>query len=192
MAKMTNCAICGKEIKKGFFSEESETLSLSLDVSITCCTECSKVFSDAEVFDHERFARKIYNYQKNNKRKLTDAEIGRMFLQYTSDIQNHILTTDCDRYVGFCGFCYCDEDGNFAVKEHQLGFCSRDIGTIDMVASQINNRLYHDVFFNKNDITKIAYRRKKLGDPYGLFSAAYSYDIILNDEKTFTYKPLQN
>lgn len=189
MAKMTKCAICGKEIKKGFFSEESETLSFTLDVSITCCKECEETFRDAEVFDHERFGRKIYNYQKNTKRKLTDAEIGHMFLQYTSDMQNHILKTDCDRYVGFCGFCYCDEDGNFAVKEHQLGFRSRDIGIIDMVVSKANNMLCHDVFFDKNDITKIAYRRKKLGDPRGPFGAAYSYDIILNDENTFTYKP---
>ncbi len=191
MAKITNCAICGKEITKGFLSGDADTLSFSLDVSITCCEECAKTFKDPEVFDHARFAKKIYNYKKVTKRKLTDGEIGRMFVQYTSDIQNHRNSKYFETEIAYNGFYHCDGNGNFSVKEFQLGFINSDVSVNDMAKSIIASQLIRggEGVFDKNDISKIAYRRKGIGDPCGLFSVAYTYDIILNDEATFTYKP---
>ncbi len=189
MSKVTSCAFCGKPITKGFLSGDATSLSFSLDVSVTCCEECEKKYSNELYYSHDRFAKKIYNYQKKAKVKLTDRQIARYFLQYTNDINKHNEKTAFEATPEFYAFYNYDEKGRFSVEEFQLGFRSRDIKIDDMAISKIENYTAIDNVFDKNDITKIAYRRKRLGDIRGLFSAAYTYDIILNDETVFTYKP---
>lgn len=189
MSKVTNCAFCGKQITKGFLSGDATELTLSLDVAITCCEECEKKYSNELYYDHERFAKKIYNYQKKAKVKLTDRQIAHYFLKYTNDINKHNEKMAFEATPEFYAFYNYDEKGRFSVEEFQLGFRTRDIKIYDMALSKMENVTAIDNVFDKNDITKIAYRRKRLGDICGLFSAAYTYDIILNDETVFTYKP---
>ena len=177
MSKVTNCAFCGKQITKGFLSGDATELTLSLDVAITCCEECEKKYSNELYYDHERFAKKIYNYQKKAKVKLTDRQIAHYFLKYTNDINKHNEKMAFEATPEFYAFYNYDEKGRFSVEEFQLGFRTRDIKIYDMALSKMENVTAIDNVFDKNDITKIAYRRKRLGDICGLFSAAYTNGI---------------
>lgn len=189
MAKSTNCAFCGKEITKGFLKGDAEYLSFNLEIGVTCCPDCEKMYGKESVSGHERFGAKIYNYKKARKIKLSEKEIAHMFLQYLRDEEAQKAKYGNEIPDGHYSFFSYNPNGCFCVREFQSGFVNSDVSAKDMIKSMEKSYNYDSYMFDKNDITKIQYRRKSMGDPLGLFSVAYSYDIILNDEKEFSYKP---
>ena len=189
MAKPIYCAFCGTELTRGWLSGDAETIKFNIDVSVDCCAECKSKYDKNSVLGHERFGAKICNYKKKNKLKLSEKEIATMFIQYLSEQEKQKEKTGgeiASEIQGF--FCY-NENGYFGVREFQQGFWNRDMNSKDMVKSMLKTADFSSYVFDKNDITKIQYRRKSFGDTKGPFKAVYSYDIILNDEKLFTYKP---
>lgn len=189
MAKPIYCAFCGTELTRGWLSGDAETIKFNIDVSVDCCEACKNKYGKDSVFGHERFGSKICNYKKNNKLKLSEKEIANLFIEYLSQQEKQKERTGTEIVSEFQGFFTYNENGYFGVREFQQGFWNRDINTKDMVKSMQKSMDFESYVFDKNDITKIQFRRKTMGDTIGLFKAAYTYDIILNDEKEFSYKP---
>ena len=135
MAKVINCAFCGKELTMGLFKGDACAISCNIDVSITCCEDCKNKYGKENVFGHERFGAKICNYKKNNKLKLSEKEIANLFIEYLSQQEKQKERTGAEIVSEFQGFFTYNENGYFGVREFQQGFWNRDINTKDMVKS---------------------------------------------------------
>lgn len=191
MAKLTNCALCGKEITAGFFSGNNQTLDMAGSVKgIICCEECYDRYKQAAKRVKKRFSTKCETLSRARKVKLTQKELGQMFLQYLREEKqaaDKCKGTEFEAVMN--GFTF-GSNGFFSVKEYGTGFIDQDINTNEILKSTERARKDTDCFyFDKNDITCIEYAKIGIGDFNGLFRKVYSFAIRLNDEKVMTYKP---
>lgn len=189
MAKTKTCAFCGKDVG-GIFSDDREYFNVGLS-TITCCKACYKKYKDDLNIHKDRFEAKVTNIKKTTKSKLSHEDIAKMFVTYVNEAEEYNKKSqgkDVDMFHGF--FCYDSNANHFVCKEFAKGFINSDVDAKSMIKSMesAQNEIYTE-FFDKNDITKIEYARTGIGDPLGLFSIAYSYNIRLNDEKVMTFKP---
>lgn len=88
MAKMMNCELCGKEVKKGFLglTGDAEELDVGNLSSITVCPECYAKFEKFVEKDEQRFGRKLEN-MKDKYRKISKEERAELFKQYYAEAQ---------------------------------------------------------------------------------------------------------
>ena len=191
MAKTTVCAICGKEINKGFLGSNVEHLDIgSAAFGLTCCKECHATYKSVAIRHKERFNAKLENFKRaNKKKKLSEQEVGALFVEYAAASKPEKPLDKSQILPNFSHFYRYSEEGRFAVREFALGFFNSDVCAKAMVKSKAESALLDFNVFDRNDITKIEYSRAGSGDPLGLFSIAYSFNIRLNDERVMTYKP---
>ncbi len=192
MAKTTTCKFCNKELTKGFFNGNANSLEVAPLVYVTCCDECEKELRDVAKQESERFGVKLANLKRATKSKPTQEEIGKMYLKYLDEKDVHLSKPFVALPIEFEGFCCIGAGGSFCVKEFEQGFINSDASAKLMVKSKekaAEEGTLLSRYFTKEDITRIEYRRVGIGDPLGLCNIAYSYEIRLNDEKDVTYKP---
>lgn len=91
-----------------------------------------------------------------------------------------------DTYTDLGYFVVNEENKCFAIREFELG---SDVTAGQMVKSLKKSEETGDVWFSKDDVTRLEYRTTFVGESLGLFSSAYSFEIRLNGEKVITYKP---
>lgn len=193
MAKVTNCAFCGKEVTSGLFKGDAEYLNVGLRI-LNCCEECHKKY-EAEFEQYkERFEVKLENLQKSKKGKISSPDLAKMFVQYIDEAKQYEESSrekSVDLFTAFYGH-NSNGEQHFSVKEFGKGLSSSDVTPKDMVKSisaSCDEAEESATFFDKNDITKIEYAKTGVGYQLGLFTAAYSFAIRLNDESVMTYKP---
>jgi len=191
MAKLTHCALCGKEMTNGFFSGESQTLVMSGSASnIVCCEDCYRTYKKAAARVKKRFSTKCENLSRARKVKLSQKELGEMFLRYLDEERRCAEKSSGEVLdVVMNGFSF-NSNGFFSVREYGTGFADQDINVKGILKS--TKQAQHDTgcfCFDKNDITRIEYAKVGWGDFNGLFQKVYSYAIRLNDETVMTYKP---
>ncbi len=189
MAKVTNCAFCGKEITAGLFKGDAVLLNVGLQI-LSCCEECYKKYQPIYEQYKDRFELKLENLKKSSK-KISHTDIAKMFIKYIDEAKQYeenSIEKDVDLFTSF--FAY-NSNGEqyFSVKEFGKGWLNSDITAKDMVKSINAAQNEANIFFDKEDITKIEYAKMGIGDPLGLFSVAYTFTIRLNDENVMTYKP---
>lgn len=188
MAKTTNCAFCGKELKKGFFMGE-DTLLVGKELTLTCCRDCCAEQEELFRVFEPRFSVKLANLKYATKQKFSQAEIAQMYLRYKEEglaKEKQNLEHPMETLKGFYAY---NQDGYFTMREFGFGFLREDVGAKDMVKSCKQARWTESCGFTKNDITKIEYVRCGGGSKLGAFSEAFSYAIRLNDETNLTYRP---
>ena len=184
MAKTTKCAFCGKEVTKGLFTGNAEELQLSQ--TIVCCKSCYDKFSAAIADKEYRIKNKIENMKRSAKVKLSGEEIAKLVNKYLAEEtqqKEKAGNQELDRFSAF--FAY-NEAGFFTVREFQMSGLLSD----DESSSITETQFVDGVPFDKNDITRIEYRKAtKVGHSTSLFSELHAFELRLNDEKVFTYKP---
>ncbi len=189
MAKIKNCAFCGTEITTGLFNGTAEELEITQ--TVLCCPDCYRIFKSKLEEDQERIETKIKNFKRSGKVRLSDTDIATMVKKYFEETKEFEEKNGQEILTDFYGFFNYNENGYFNVYEFSKGsFLENDGVCKDMVQSKIASETCDTLPFTKNDITKLEYKfASKLGDSTGLFSQAHSFEIRLNDEKKFTYKP---
>lgn len=206
MAKVKNCAFCGKEMKTGFLGFiGSEVKSLGLgSENFDVCEDCwSKYFdfwyddSHPTVFEH-RFDIKLANAMRGRKEKPSKDEIKKLFLdyyneglQYIERCKNEKLFGDTESVEGISAmlntlFDY-TENGFFTIMEGELGeaFYTPLKDVYEDIQSADRK---HNVGFTKDDISCIEYHIGKIEeDDIGLGYAVL--ELKLNDYKELSFKP---
>lgn len=190
MAKTKVCPFCGKEYQDSFFgSSEADILEFGEGLtyfSVKCCSNCGSKYREEAKQEGKRFAVKVENIKSATRRKFKDIEIARMFNAYLSEKAAY------PEYIGeealpIC-FAFISPDGHFGMTEfytETVEFNTKQYEkSIDKIYGWESNRL-----FTSRDVSKLEYRQVGMKDTTGMFSAVYTYDIRLNDEKTMTYKP---
>lgn len=188
MAKMTNCAFCGKELKKGFFGGDDYLIDTGAGL-LTCCEDCLDKYRGDEKRHRKRFEAKMENLKKAGKRKVSKQELASMYMTYLQEEEDQMRKGGALFPMDVTGCFILGGDGHFAVREQKIGFGNSDVSAKDMVKTLNKAGDYDSLFFDKEDVTKLEFRSTGIGDPLTLFSTAYSYEIRLNDEKVMTYKP---
>ena len=186
MAKTTNCAFCGKEITKGFFTGDDRTVDTG-GGSITCCEDCYKLYHADEKKHRTRFGTKIENWKKASKRKPSQKELADMYVRYLKEEAEQSAKCGIQIMNATLGCFVLGDNGCFAVREKRIG--SNSISAKEMIKTLDKAVDLESFYFDKDDITKLEFKRTGIGDPLTLFSTAFSYEIRLNDEKVLTYKP---
>jgi hypothetical protein len=186
MAKTTHCAFCGKELTSGFFSGDACSLDVGGVALVDCCQECHDKYAKESKRVHKRFSVKIANYKKATKQKVDSKTLVDFFLRYLAEEKEQIARCGTGSSKANAGYFACEEDGTFAITEFELG---ADVSAKQMIKSGKKAMDTGEVRFNKDDITKLEYRTTMVGDSLSLFSTAFSFEVRLNDEKVFTYKP---
>ncbi|MBR6676566.1 MAG: hypothetical protein IKL24_04460 [Clostridia bacterium] len=192
MAKTTNCCFCKKELTKGFFNGNADTLEVAPLVDLTCCADCANELKKAAKAEKDRFGIKLANYKRATNSKPAKEEIAEMFLKYLDEMECNEGNLEYLMPLGFDRFYWMGANGTFMAKEYQQGFINSDASAKYMVKTLQTSMkaVTKEVrYFNKNHVTKLEFRRVGIGDPLSLTSIAYSYEIRLNDEKCMTYKP---
>lgn len=184
MAKTAKCAFCGTEVTTGLFTGNAEELQLTQ--TIVCCESCYEKFSAAIAGKEYRIKNKIENMKRSAKIKLSGEEIAKLVKLYLDEEQQQrekVGSQKADHFTAFFGH---DEAGHFCVREFQMsGLLADDEGN-----SLEGKQFIDGVLFDKDDITRIEYRKAtKVGHSTSLFSELHAFELRLNDEKVFTYKP---
>lgn len=187
MAKTTTCAFCGKELTTGFFKGDALDLYVGYDQA-TCCDSCYEQYKDEIKRVEKRLKIKIANYKTATKnKKLTSQQVADMVKTYLAEEKEQIARCGkIDTYTDLGYFVVNEENKCFAIREFELG---SDVTAGQMVKSLKKSEETGDVWFSKDDVTRLEYRTTFVGESLGLFSSAYSFEIRLNDEKVITYKP---
>ena len=189
MAKTTNCAMCGKEIQKGFFSSESFALSVGGEL-VTVCEDCYNHYDPLEKVHKKRFTTKLNAMRYAAHTKPSKAEIAKLYQKYLQEAEQYAPKSEGAEAVYIIGgFAKVTEDGRFSVMEASNDLLGSDIGAGDMVKTLDASGKAEEIWFTKDDITKIEFAYNDRGDFLGFFNKAYSYTIRLNDEKVMTYRP---
>ncbi len=186
MAKTITCAICKKEITKGFFRGTANSLSIAESVNLQVCEECHKTNELNAALHFDRFSTKLSNYKWLNRAKPTPEQVLSLYHKYLKEYEEFkarkIGKSD---YRGW--FFEVNGKGEFGVSERKLGFLNSDISRDDKIRS-FQSDLITDFGFTKEDISCIEYRLTG-GDFNGLFHKIYSLEIRLNKDNGITYKP---
>lgn len=187
MAKTTNCAFCGKELTTGFFKGDALDLYVGFD-SATCCEHCYDQYQKDIKRIEKRLKVKIDNYKQATKtKKLDSRQVADLIRTYLAQEQEQIARCGkIDEYTDLGFFAIDEEKGLFAIREFELG---SDMSAHQMIKSLKKAEDVGEVWFSKDDITRLEYRTTFVGESLGLFATAYSFEIRLNDEKVITYKP---
>lgn len=190
MAKMVRCSLCGKEIKKAFFGGEDELLDVG-DTMLTCCKECYDKYAKDQKLHAKRFGAKLRSYKlKNKKKKLTDNEIANMYAAYRQEgLQYEANEPSEDRMMIIGGSIKMTADGMFSAMEFSNDFLHSDVNIKEILKSAKKATKEQEIWFTKDDITKIEYVSTGMGEFNGLFQKVYSYTIRFNDESQITYRP---
>lgn len=186
MAKTTHCAFCGKELTSGFFSGDAFSLEVGGVAFVDCCQECHDKYAKESKRIQKRFSVKIANYKRAAKQKVDSKTLVEFFLRYLAEEKEQLNRCGTGPSKANAGYFACDENGLFAINEFELG---ADVSAKQMVKTSKKAEDVGEVRFSKDDISKLEYRTTMVGDSLNFFSTAYSFEIRLNDEKVFTYKP---
>ena len=190
MAKIVNCPICGKEMKKGFFGGEDMALDIGEKV-IGCCEDCYQVYRVDEKYHAKRFAVKIRNYKKARKlRKLTEQQLTKLYILYRQEGSTYDRPSEqqveCQVLGGGIKF---TADGRFSAMECANDFMGTDVDAWGMVRSAEKAIKDKQLWFTAGDITRLEYFPNRSGSFNGLFQKVYSYTVRFNDESQITYRP---
>lgn len=187
MAKTTTCAFCGKELTTGFFKGDDFDLYVGYDRA-TCCESCHEQYQGEAKRVEKRLKIKLDNYKAATKtKKLSGEQLAQMLKTYLAEEAEQIARCGkIDTYTDLGYFVIDEQRKYFAIREFELG---SDITAGQMVKSLKKAEETGDVWFSKDDITRMEYRTTFVGESLGLFATAYSFEIRLNDEKVITYKP---
>lgn len=188
MAKIANCVFCNKEVTKGFFNGNSQSLEVGSS-SLICCTDCYNKYKMASKARKRRFALKFETLKKTTRKRYTEKEIAKMYLTYIEEEEKQKAKCGDEVADMFQSFYNYNFNGYFSVREFGKGFLNEDRFADEMIKSLDKASETDCCCFDKNDITKIEYARVGNGDIVDMFHKAYSFAIRLNDEKIMTYKP---
>lgn len=189
MAKTAKCAFCGAEVKTGFFAGNAEMLYLGQE--IPCCESCYKTYGKEIEEREDRIKTKIENLKKSSRVKLSNEDVAMLVKKYLAEEEQQREKVGIQLLPEFSGFFNYNEDGYFTVHEFLLSsFLDGDSSIESIGVSKAKSMEVDSLPFTKDDITRIEYRKAtKVGASTGMFSEAHSFEIRLNDSKTFTYKP---
>lgn len=189
MAKIVKCPFCGKDIKKGLFSDEYNVLDLG-ETMIDCCTECYSKYGVDEKFHAKRFLAKLQNYKRATKtKKISPEQQLQMYVAYRQEgLKYGAPQNTTEKYSHIFGAIRYTADGRFSIKEFSNDFLESDVSAKDMARSAEKALSDPAVWFTKDDITKIEYFSNGAGSFDGL-TKYYSYSIRFNDESQLTYRP---
>ncbi len=192
MAKTFTCPLCGKEIKCGFFSTERAYLTVTDNYDqITCCEECGEKYKAEAKEEKYRFSAKVENARAKTHVKMKDAELGKAFAAYLAEKEQQKAKAEGLTELYSIGCFRVDDKGNFATIERSRALGHRDLNTEDTLLTIEAGSISDSYMFNKNDITKLEYRRCSAPASAGFLTDVYSasFDVFLNDESVITYKP---
>ena len=188
MAKTTTCAFCGKEVTTGFFGGNAMTLTVGLNDAI-CCEHCYDRYQAEVSRIKDRLKVKLNNYVTATKtRKLDSQFVANAILQYLAEEKEQIARCGTiSDYQDMVYFAVNREKGYFAIREFELG--AGDLSAGESLRNIKKAEKVGDVWFSKEDVTRMEYATTFVGNVMNLFSTAYTFEIRLNDEKNITYKP---
>ncbi len=190
MAKIIECPLCGKQINTSLFRGNSDYLTVADGGnSITCCEDCYEKYKVLAKAEKTRFSAKYDNLRKQ-RIKLNNEELGKVYAGYVAEMhaQNEKYGHLNPEYtIGCFGV---DHEGRFCAVERAVGFGNEDYNADDMILTVSLHGTSDSCMFDKNDITKIEYKRcsAPVRDSDSGESIA-SYDIFLNPLAPITYKP---
>ena len=187
MAKTTTCAFCGKEVTTGFLKGDAMILSVGFH-EVICCPHCYNQYMMKVDRIKKRLSVKLNNYAAATKtRKLESRFVANAIMLYLQEEAEQAARCGLiENYTDMIYYAVDSQRGYFAIREFEMG---RDISTSQTVRNIKKAEDVGNVWFSKNDITRIEYATTFVGDVLDLFSTAYTFEIRLNDEKQITYKP---
>ncbi len=190
MAKMIQCPFCGKEVKSGLFTGDAEVLSVG-ETTVSCCPDCYKKFVSEYQIDNKRFAAKMRNYQKvTGKKKLTDRELVQLLIPYAQESRFYGKPGwEPEKYEVLCGTIKVTADGRFSIMEFANDFLGVEANLDQMYSSAKKGAAHKEIWFTKEDITKIEYFSNREGVFNGMLEKVYSYSVRFNDESQITFRP---
>lgn len=186
MAKTVNCVFCGKEMTRGMFSGDAASLELSKHTLVDCCDECRAKYEKEAKRIRKRFTIKVENWQKSTRKKMDHQTMAQNFLLYLQQEQEQLARCGRIETAESAGYFLWDGKQHFAVRETELDF---DVLYHEFKKTDKHYEDVEPVWFSKEDITCLQYRTQKVGRSMGLFTSAYSFEVRLNDEKEFSFKP---
>ena len=188
MAKTTHCIFCGKEMTSGFFSGTANSIYLTDVDSVECCDDCCEKYANEAKRIKKRFTTKIENCKASTKKKIDSLTLAAAFVRYLNEEKEQIERCGKigERLDGG-SFSFDKSRKHFAVHEYQLG---NTVSTKSKIKNLNTSSDVGEVWFSKDDITKLEYRiTDGFGTSVGFFSTIYEFDVRFNDEKNITYKP---
>lgn len=187
MAKTTTCAFCGKEVTTGIFGGDAMTLTVDFHDAI-CCQDCYEQYRKDVNRIKKRLKVKLENYViATGNRKLDSKFVADVILRYLAEEKEQIARCGTISNATDMGYYVVDrEKGYFAMREFERG---SDITTGQTVRNMKRAEDVGEVWFSKEDVTRMEYTTTLAGDILNLFSTAYTFEIRFNDEKNITYKP---
>lgn len=188
MAKEKHCVFCDKQLEGGFFSSKVKTLEVGHSKMLLCCPECYAKYEMLSADFNKRFGAKLTNAKRKSGKKMSDKEVAQAYAAYVQQYAAH-PAVDVEPGLLVAGCFIIGENGYFSVKEHSNAFVKSDVSARDMLRTARKATKGEQIWFTKDDISKIEYFQNGSGDFVGLFHKAYSFSIRLNDETVITYKP---
>ena len=164
------------------FAEEYDVI----EQAVSHCVVFPMANSTAIAGKEYRIKNKLENMKRSAKIKLTGEEIAKLVEQYLAEEAQQAEKVGSQKADHFTAFFGHDDAGHFCVREFQLsGLLADDEGN-----SLEGQQFIDGVLFDKDDITRIEYRKAtKMGRSTSLFTEVHAFELRLNDEKVFTYKP---
>ena len=187
MAKKDVCVFCGKEMNGGFFSSESQLLDVGHSKLLTCCEDCYSKYQHMPKEFNKRFAAKLTNAKRKSGKKMTAREVAKAYEAYVAESADYQLDAEPGMMVAGCFII--SEEGYFSVKEYSNALEHSDVNARQMVRTAQKASKGQQIWFTKDDITKIEYFQNGMGSFAGMFHKVFSFSIRLNDETVITYKP---
>lgn len=183
--KVTKCAFCGAPITTGLFGGNSWEIQLS--ETMHCCINCYNQINPYVERRKERLENKIENMRKSTRARLSGEDIANFVKQYMQEEKYYESRYGTVKSLEKTGFFRHNGYGLFSVAEAPLdSVYSWDT----MTASNRRNMDLSDIWFSREDITCIEYCcTTKMGITMEDMPTYYSFDIRLNDQRYFTYRP---
>lgn len=190
MAKTVCCEICGKEMKGGFFGESFNAYIGGRSETIKLCEECNNKYKLSKE-DRKRLDVKVENYQKTHKGKIPAKEAVEILKMYVKERDEYLQKSVLEAPEFFySGFVY-NSTGHFNVREFPIKDDTMSIR--DMVKNIDKSQDQESCCFDKNDITRIEYKRDNflglMASSWDFTHEYYTYTVRFNSESTLTYKP---
>lgn len=183
--KVTKCAFCGAPITTGLFGGNSWDIELGETMHL--CINCYNQHNTYIDLNKARLETKIENMRKATKARLSGEDIANFIKQYMQEEDYYqtrygkVIALETQPFFRHNGY------GLFTVAEAPIdGVYSWDT----MVQSNRRNREAEEIWFSREDITCLEYCcTTKMGITDENMPTYYSFDIRLNDQRYFTYRP---
>lgn len=184
--KVSTCAFCGAPITTGMFGGSSWDVNVGLE-TMHLCINCYNQINPYIEKNKKRLEHKIENMRKSTRARLSGEDVANLVKQYMQEEQYYTTRYGTVKSLERNGFFRHNGYGLFSVAEAPLdGVYSWDT----MTESNQRNVYEEDRWFSREDITCIEYCcTTKMGITSEDMPTYYSFDIRLNDQRYFTYRP---